>query len=312
MRKIKIALLAGGVSGEREVSLKTGGKIYDALDKSKYEIFQYDPKTDLKNFFTDACEKKFELVFPALHGQFGEDGRLQGMLDMIGAPYVFSGCFASALAMNKEKTKIIAGKIGLDISKHLILSQNNKIALNKIIEELSMPIVIKPINAGSSIGISIANDVKELKQGIEVAFQHDNEVMLEKFVKGRELTVAVLQNEQKTKALPVVEIVPKISKWFDYKAKYEIGGSEEMCPANIPDEIRNKAQDSAIRIFSAVGCKDWARADFIWSQTDDKIYFLEINTIPGMTQTSLAPQAAKAAGIEFSGLLDILINNNIK
>lgn len=310
--KIKIALLSGGISGEREVSLKTGGKIYSALDKNKYEIFQYDPKTDLKKFFNDACEKKFDLVFPALHGSYGEDGRLQGMLDMIGMPYVFSGCSASALAMNKHKTKIIAREAGLDIADYAILKQSDKINSEKIINKLSLPVVIKPIDSGSSVGMSIANKAEELERGINEAFKHSSEVMLEKFIKGRELTVAVLQSEQKTKALPVVEIIPKISQWFDYKAKYEVGGSEEICPADIPDEIKYKAQDCAIKIFSAIGCKDLARADFILSQNDGKLYFLEINTIPGMTQTSLAPQAAKAAGIEFGRLLDILINNNVK
>lgn len=312
MQKIKIALLSGGVSGEREVSLKTGGKIYGALDKSKYEIFQYDPKTDLKKFFNDACEKKFNLVFPALHGRFGEDGRLQGMLDLINMPYVFSGCSASALAMNKYKTKIIAQEAGLDIADYVILKQSDKINSKEIINKLSLPIVIKPIDSGSSVGMSIANKAKELERGISEAFKHSSEVMLEKFIKGRELTVAILQDEQKTKALPVVEIIPKVSQWFDYRAKYEIGGSDEVCPAEIPNEIKEKIQNSAIKIFAAIGCKDLARADFIWSQTDDKMYFLEINTIPGMTETSLAPQAAKAAGIEFGRLLDILVKNNYK
>lgn len=311
MQKIKIALLSGGVSGEREVSLKTGEKIYAALDKEKYEIFQYDPKNNLKDFFDDACEKKFDLVFPALHGQFGEDGRLQGMLDIIGMPYVFSGCTASALAMNKRIAKIIARETGLEIADCLILKQGFKNNFKEIIKKLSLPIVIKPVDSGSSVGMSIINN-NELEQRVAEAFKHSAEVMLEKFVKGRELTVAVLQNEQKTKALPVIEVIPKISKWFDYKAKYEIGGSEEVCPAEITDEIREKVQNYAIKIFKAIGCKDLARADFIWSQEDNKIYFLEINTIPGMTQTSLAPQAAKAAGIEFSQLLDILIKNNLK
>lgn len=310
--KIRIALLSGGASGEREVSLKTGGKIYSALDKSKYEIFQYDPKTDLKKFFNDACEKKFDLVFPALHGSFGEDGRLQGMLDMIGMPYVFSGCSSSALAMNKHKTKIIAREAGLDIADYAILKQNDKINSEEIINKLSLPVVIKPIDSGSSVGMSIANKAEELERGIVEAFKHSPETMLEKFIKGRELTVAVLQGEQKTKVLPVIEIIPKVSQWFDYKAKYEVGGSEEVCPARIPDEIKDKVQKYALKIFNSVECKDLARADFIWSQKDDKIYFLEINTIPGMTQTSLAPQAAEAAGIDFGTLLDILINNNIK
>jgi D-alanine-D-alanine ligase len=139
---------------------------------------------------------------------------------------------------------------------------------------------------------------------------------LEKFVKGRELTVAVMGVGAHSHALPVIEIIPKVSAWFDHQAKYEVGGSEEVCPAQIPDQIRDRVQADAVKIYNAIGCKDLARADFIWSETDDKLYFLEINTIPGMTATSLAPQAAKAAGMEFGEFLDKLIagaiNSNVQ
>ncbi|MDD4332856.1 MAG: D-alanine--D-alanine ligase [Patescibacteria group bacterium] len=311
MSKIKIALLSGGISGEREVSLKTGDKIYDALDKNKYEIFRYDPKTDLKQFFLDCLEKKFDVIFPALHGPFGEDGKLQGMLDWLNVPYVFSGCLAGALAMNKYKTKIIVKNKGVATAPDFVVNKNKKFDSDEIIKKLSLPIVIKPIELGSSVGMSIAKTKEELEDGIELGFQHDQSLILEKFVKGRELTVAVMGNNP-PQALPVVEIIPKVSGWFDYKAKYEIGGSEEVCPANIPDEIKNKIQKDAINAYEAIDCKDLARADFIWSEDDNQLYFLEINTIPGMTATSLAPQAAKAAGMEFGEFLDKLIEGNIK
>ncbi|MFH0923467.1 MAG: D-alanine--D-alanine ligase [Candidatus Falkowbacteria bacterium] len=310
MPKLKIALLSGGISGEREVSLKTGEQIFNALDKAKYKIFKYDPKIDLKRFFNDAINKRFDLVFPALHGPFGEDGKLQGMLGMINMPYVFSGCLASALAMDKYKTKIIAKSNGLTIAKDIILNkEENNYNINKIIKQLSFPLVVKPVELGSSVGASIANTAQELKKGIRTAFKCDSRVMLEQFIAGRELSVAVIGEEQKAKALPVIEIIPKISKWFDYKAKYEMGGSEEVCPAEIPNGVKNEIQKLAVKIFKAIGCKDLARADFIWSKKNNKIYFLEINTIPGMTQTSLAPQAAKAAGIEFGEFLDQLISS---
>ncbi|PIR13256.1 D-alanine--D-alanine ligase [Candidatus Falkowbacteria bacterium CG11_big_fil_rev_8_21_14_0_20_39_10] len=312
MAKLKIALLAGGVSGEREVSLKTGEKIYQALDKNKYEISRYDPKTDLKQFFSDAVDKKFDLVFPALHGPFGEDGKLQGMLDMIGMPYVFSGCLASALGMNKYKTKVLARDKGVESAEDLILVKGKNYDTNILISELGLPIVIKPIELGSSVGMSIAKTKEELEKGIKLAFKHDEEVLLEQFIKGRELTVAVMGAKYNPEALPVIEIIPKASEWFDYKAKYEPGASEEVCPAQIPDKVRDKAQDLAKKVYSAVGCKDLARVDFIWSKDDDKLYLLEINTIPGMTATSLAPQAAKAAGLEFPEFLDRLIEGNVK
>lgn len=310
MAKLKIALLSGGVSGEREISLRTGEMIYQALDKNKYDIFRYDPKIDLKQFFLDCLDKKFDLVFPALHGPFGEDGKIQGMLDILEMPYVFSGCLASALAMNKYKTKIIVQSRGVEVASDIIVKKNQDFDITKIINQLSLPIVIKPMELGSSVGISIAKNKEELEQGIKNGFKHDVSLILEKFIRGRELTVAVMGNNT-PKALPVIEIIPKVSGWFDYKAKYEVGGSVEVCPADIPDEIKNKIQADAIKVYEAIGCKDLARADFIWSDEDNKLYFLEINTIPGMTATSLAPQAAKANGMEFSQFLDKLIEGNL-
>jgi len=310
--KTKIALLSGGISGEREVSINTGNQIFEALDKEKYEVFRYDPKIDLKKFIVDALDKKFDLVFPALHGPFGEDGKLQGLLDILGVPYLFSSCLASALAMDKYKTKIIAEKIGLDVAPSLKINKNNRYNLEKITNELSFPIVIKPIELGSSVGIAIAKNEEELNEGIKNAFTYDNNILLEKFINGRELTVTIVQDEQNTKALPVIEIIPKISGWFDYKAKYEIGGSDEICPAKIPNKTKEKVQKLAKKIFIEIGCKDLARADFIWEEGSDIIYFLEINTIPGMTKTSLAPKAAKADGMEFGEFLDKLISNALK
>jgi D-alanine-D-alanine ligase len=319
MPKLKIALLAGGISGEREISLKTGEQIYKALDKDKYEITKYDPKTDLKRFFLDAMDKKFDLVFPALHGPFGEDGRLQGMLDMIGVPYVFSGCLASALAMDKEKSKLIAKSIGLAVAQDIILTKNEKIITKNIIKELSLPIFIKPADSGSSVGMSMAKNEKELEKGISKAFEHSAKIILERFIKGRELTVPIMGNPPSPrlrrtsppKALPVIEIIPKVSEWFDVRAKYEKGGTDEICPAKIPDNTRDEVQLLGVKIFNAIGCKDLARVDFIWDEKDNKLYFLEINTIPGMTETSLVPKAAKAAGMEFGEFLDGLIEGVI-
>lgn len=308
---IKIALLSGGISGEREVSLRTGEKIFEALDKKKYEVFRYDPKTDMEKFFTDASHKKFDLVFPALHGPYGEDGRLQGLLDILNIPYVFSGCLPSALAMDKHKAKIIAKTAGLETAEDLILNRNTQYNFDQIAERLSFPIVIKPAQSGSSVGMSIAENKNDLEKGIREAFSYDNLLILEKFIKGREFTVAVMGKDN-PEALPVIEIIPKVSKWFDHQAKYEVGGSDEICPAEIPDPLRDRLQEAALKVFRAVGCKDLARADFIWSEEDDKLYFLEINTIPGMTATSLAPKAAQAAGMDFPGFLEKLISYNIK
>ncbi|HBO17142.1 MAG: D-alanine-D-alanine ligase [Candidatus Moranbacteria bacterium GW2011_GWE2_35_2-] len=341
--KKRIAVIFGGRSGEHEVSLKSAYQVISALDKNKYEIIpvaitkvgywlvgekgrkylednlgQTGKQGGVKseNNFEDRNKfpEKFpsvDLVLPIMHGTFGEDGKLQGMLEMLGLPYVFSGVLASSLAMNKRKTKIIAKASGLKIAKDVIVIRGKKFNTEKIIAKLNFPIVIKPSELGSSVGTSLANAKEELENGIKEAFKYGEEVLLEQFVKGRELTVTVM-GDKSPKALPVIEIIPKISGWFDYRAKYETGGSEEVCPAEISEEILKKIQRYAVKVFKAVGCLDLARADFIWSAEDGKLYFLEINTIPGMTATSLAPQAAAAAGMEFSVFLDKLIEGAIR
>lgn len=259
----------------------------------------------------DTGGQKLDLVLPIVHGPYVEDGKLQGMLDMLGLPYVFSGSLASALAMNKKISKLVAKSVGVKIAKEIIINKNKKYNLDKIIAKLNLPIVIKPIELGSSVGINIAKTKEELDENIKKALEYGGEVMLEQFIKGRELTVAVFGNKS-PKALPVIEIIPKVSTFFDYKAKYQAGGSEEVCPAKIPDDIAKKVQRYAVKVFKAVGCADLSRADFIWDTESGKIYFLEINTIPGMTATSLAPQSAKAAGMEFSNFLDKLIGEALK
>ncbi|HLD34422.1 MAG: hypothetical protein A2259_01075 [Candidatus Moranbacteria bacterium RIFOXYA2_FULL_43_15] len=343
MKKLNLAVIFGGQSGEHEVSLRSANQVMNALDKEKYEIIpiaitkagrwivgdasrEYlennlakagqeggvetaPDNIENKNIFSGELPL-IDLVLPIVHGSYVEDGRLQGMLEMLGIPYVFSGTLPSALAMNKRKTKIIARSAGLKIAKDIVIAKNKKYNPEKIIAKLNLPIVIKPLELGSSVGTSLANSKEELEEGIKTALKYGDEVLLEQFIEGREFTVAVMGTKS-PKALPVIEIIPKVSGWFDYRAKYEAGGSEEICPAQIPDEIRKKVQNYAVKIFKAIGCRDLARADFIWSGVDNKLYFLEINTIPGMTATSLAPQSAKAAGMEFSKFLDKLINGAI-
>ena len=274
------------------------------MNKKKYEIFRYDPKTDLKKFIEATLDKEFDLVFPALHGPYGEDGTLQGMLEMLQVPYVFSGCLASALAMNKFKTKKIVENFGVKVARDLVIQKDQEYDIDRAMNYLRLPIVVKPVELGSSVGISIAKTKEELKKGIKKALKH-GEVLLEEFIGGRELTVAILGNRN-PEALPVIEIKPKSSEWFDYKAKYEVGASEEICPASISEELKDKVQEDALKAFRAIGCWDLARADFICNE-DDRLYFLEINTIPGMTATSLAPQAAKEHGLEFPKFLDELV-----
>ena len=335
--KIKLAVIFGGPSGEHDVSLKSTQKVVEALDKVKYDIFLVAITKDgrwlfggmaqkylLDSSFSDLLEtsesffdadilhrEKIDLAIVVGHGTFMEDGRIQAVLEMLQIPYLFSGVLASALAMNKEKSKIIAKSVGLKTAKSVIIKKGDKINFGKIKDKLSLPIFIKPNELGSSVGMTIAKTEEELQAGIIEAMKWGDEVLLEQFISGRELTVVVI-GRKKLKVLPVVEIIPQVSGWFNYEAKYEMGGSKEICPAQIPDEVAKKAQNYAKKIFQTIGCRDLARVDFIWNEAENKIYFLEINTIPGMTETSLAPQAAQVFGWSFGEFLDKLIATALK
>ncbi|KKT45223.1 MAG: D-alanine-D-alanine ligase [Parcubacteria group bacterium GW2011_GWA2_44_15] len=277
----------------------------------KLLVKKYQEKT-ITNFMEgEGSGQPIDLVIPLGHGTFMEDGRLQGILDSLHLPYIFSGCLASALAMNKNLTKIIAKNMGLTVAADLMVKRGDKINAAKIIKILSLPIVIKPNQAGSSVGVSIAKNIQELKNGIATALNLDKEALLEQFISGRELTCAIFGNSS-PRALPVAEIVPKVSGWFDYKAKYADQGSDEICPAKIPKTISQEIQKDSLTIFKALGCKDLARADFIWNQEDNKPYFLEINTIPGLTAQSLAPKIAKAAGLNFKSFIEKLIEQGME
>jgi len=311
MEKIKLALLSGGASQEREVSQKTGDIIFEALDKEKYEIFRYDPKEDLTKLFIDASTNKFDIVLPALHGTFGEDGSLQGMFDLLKVPYLFSGLLSSAISMNKYIAKLLVKPMGINVANDLLIKKNEKIDIRNIISILSLPIVVKPVEQGSSIGVSLVHTKEELENAIKNAMEHSHSALLESYVKGREFTVAVIGNDMPD-ALPVIEIIPKVSTWFDYNAKYEDNGADEICPAVIPDELKTALQEAAVSIYKKLSCRDLGRADFIVDSTTGLIYFIEMNTIPGMTKNSLLPKAAKEAGISFPSLLDRIIEDGLK
>ncbi len=298
MKKLRIALLSGGFSAEREVSIKTGEMIAKNLDRKKYQVFLFDPKDELENFIVLARRKKFEVVFPALHGTFGEDGTVQGVLELLGLPYVFSGVLASSLAIDKEMTKRILIQQGINMPKHEVFHIEKKEI------DFDIPAVVKPVRQGSSIGVTIVKDKRQLDSAIRDAFKYDSKIIAEEFIDGREITAAVLGNKNLI-ALPLIEIRPKVSFFFDYRAKYEIGGSKEICPAPISRALTKKIQDTAIKVHKILGCRGVTRSDFILK--GHKPYFLEINTIPGMTETSLVPQAAAKAKIPFPKLLDKLI-----
>ncbi len=302
--KIRVAVLAGGWSGEREVSLKSGKAVYAALNRERYDVTIYDPRDDLGILIKKQAEIDFAFIL--LHGKFGEDGRVQGMLDVLQSPFVGSGVLASAMAMNKRIAKDAFRGVGLRVAGEFILKQGESFSVDQLIETLGSSVVIKPVSEGSSIGISIAHGREEILQGLKKAFQYDGEVMVEEYLEGREITCCVLGN-QVLETLPVVEIVPDVSHvFFDYEAKYKPGATNEICPAPIAPSLAEEASFCAKKAHRALNCSVWSRSDMIIR--DETLYLLETNTIPGMTETSLFPLAAREAGMTLSDLLDRLIS----
>jgi D-alanine-D-alanine ligase len=304
MGKLRLALIAGGKSSEREVSLKSGAQVYQALDQDKYVIRRYDPLTDLGSLVREAPELDAALII--MHGRGGEDGSMQGLLDLLEIPYQGSGVLASALAMNKELSKMVYQQAGLQVAPALFFDRAQAPSPQEIQAALGLPVVIKPVNEGSSIGVSKAGTLESLKTGLEAAFALDNRVLVEQFIQGTEVTGGVLGNAN-LQALPLVEIIPATTyAFFDYEAKYQPGATEEICPARLDPELTRRAQACALTAHKALNCRGYSRTDMM--VRDGEIYVLETNTIPGMTATSLFPQGAKAAGIDFPALLDTLIN----
>ncbi len=304
MGKLRIALISGGRSREREVSIKSGDAVHGALDKDKYEVRRYDPSEDLLGLIQDVGH--IDLVLLLLHGKGGEDGSIQGLLDLLNLPYVGSGVLASALAMNKALSKELFRNAGLTVPREMILSQGEDVNLHGLFSSLGKPVVIKPIAEGSSIGLKICDTVEEAAEAIRDTFAMGQGVIVEEYVRGTEVSCPVLGNRN-PEALPVIEIIPREEhQFFSYTAKYEPGASQEICPARLPSDVYEKVQDCAIRAHCVLGCRHLSRTDMIVADRD--VYVLETNTIPGMTENSLFPLAARTAGISFPRLMDRLID----
>lgn len=303
-KKLQLALLAGGKSGERDVSLKGAEGVVKALDLNKYDVKRYDPATDMAKLANDAS--KIDVVFILLHGLFGEDGTVQGFLDLLDLPYQGSGVLGSAMAMDKDTAKTLYKVRGLPVPDWAMVSINDAEKTGPLVEKLGLPLVVKPVRQGSSLGMSIAHSPEDLAAAIRLAFDYDSEVMVESFVKGREITVGIIGNKELT-PLPLVEIIPGSEHpFFDYQAKYQPGATTEICPADFPDTIVKKAHDYAVTAHRALKLRGYSRTDMI-VDNQNNLWVLETNTIPGMTPTSLLPQAAAAAGMPFATLLDRLI-----
>jgi len=301
--RLKVALLAGGKSGEREVSLKGAEGVQQALDRNRYEVRRYDPAFDLAKLAAQADE--IDVAFILLHGRFGEDGTVQGFLDLLGIPYQGAGVLGSALAMDKHLAKVMYRQAGLPVPDWELVDPRRHDPAG-LVSRLGLPLVVKPLRQGSSLGMSIVDSLAELKIGLKKAFEFDDRVMVEKFVAGREITGGVLGNGDDLTALPLVEIIPDQQfRFFDYQAKYQPGASREVCPAELDEQTTQLAQSYALAAHRVLQLDVYSRTDMIVGA--DGIYLLETNTIPGMTPTSLLPQAAKAHGLDFPAFLDRLI-----
>lgn len=313
MRKIKICVLMGGRSPEYEVSLMTGRNVAENLDSRKYEVFpmMVDKKGSnldlkmIKKFFAGSPARG--VVFIAMHGPYGEDGTVQGLLELAGLPYTGSGVLASALGMNKIMFRKIMEQEKIPVPRYLILQKSGRSA--KVLQYFpKQPIFVKPYNQGSSVGASIVRKRSHLGKALKLAFSYSNPVLVEEYLNGLEVSVGILGNEN-PQALPVAGIVPK-NEFFDYEAKYTPGKSEEIVPARIPKSVARKVQETAVRVFKAVGARGFARVDMILQGRTPVV--LEINTIPGLTPVSILPKEAAVARISYSRLLDRIINLALK
>lgn len=301
--KMRVALLAGGKSGEREVSLAGAEGVLKALDKTRYQVRRYDPATDLARLADEAGQ--IDVAFILLHGPLGEDGSVQGFLDLLDIPYQGSGVLGSALAMDKDLAKQLYRQAGLRVPEWEMARRADLADPRRLLRSLAPPLVVKPVRQGSSLGMSIVDREEDLPAALEKAFAFDDEVMVEEFIAGRELTGGVLGNSELT-ALPLVEIIPGENfRFFDYQAKYQPGASREICPAELSPELSAEAQRCACLAHRVLRLRGYSRTDMILAPNG--LYVLETNTIPGMTPTSLLPQAAAAHGLSFPALLDRLI-----
>ena len=291
----------GGRSSEREISIKTGKQISQALRGEGYEVKEIDPAgalvKDLKDFQPD-------VVFIALHGKYGEDGTIQGLLELLGFPYTGPGVLSSALCMDKVIAKKVMCYEGIPTpSFQVITEQLDDGAMENLIKELGLPLVVKPSKQGSAIGVSIVRKTGELEKALTEALKYDQAVLVEEYIDGTELTAAVLGTNN-PRVLPLIEIVSE-TEFYDFTAKYSPGMSHHIIPARISPEAARKVEELALRTYRAMDCRQLSRVDFMLN-SEGEPFVLETNTIPGMTETSLFPESAKAAGISFTELVSLL------
>jgi len=298
---MKIGVLLGGNSAEREVSLASGKAISAACKELGHNVLDLDPEFDVRLLVSDLLT--VDLVFNGLHGGDGENGVIPGFLQSLGVKYTGSKTEASAICMDKRISKALVHRKDLLTPNWVSLANNDPLSS---VGDLVFPVVIKPNDQGSTIGLTVVKDESELDDAIELARKFANVVLIEEFIVGKEITVTVIGD----KAYPIVEIVPSHGL-YDYECKYNQGMTEYFCPANIDKDLTKAIQESALKIHKLLGCRHYSRADFRLDE-NGKAWFLELNTLPGMTETSLVPKAAKASGLSFPELIQTIINEALK
>jgi D-alanine-D-alanine ligase len=305
---VRVAVLRGGRSAEREVSLKSGAQVEKALRSRGHEVVGVDLDLNTWDLLRDG---HFNCVFNALHGRLGEDGTVQGMLELLGLPYTGSGVLASALCMDKARANAMMAAAGLQIPAFEELEIKQGVAadlVDRLVATYELPLVIKPVREGSTIGLTIAQDADQVASGLVLAARYDRRVMVQKFAVGTEITVGVLATPE-VQVLPTLEIVSD-NPVYDYDAKYSAGKSHHIIPARIPETARRDASEAARRAFIELGCAGMARVDIIVGPQGNP-WVLEVNTVPGLTELSLLPDAARAAGIAFDELCQRLVDHAV-
>jgi len=303
-----LAVLRGGRSAEREVSLRSGAQVAEAMRGRGHDVTEVDLDTRTWDVLRDGG---FECVFNALHGRLGEDGTVQGMFELLGLPYTGSSILASALCIDKSRAGKVMAAIGLDVPEFEELEIKEGVAadvVERLVSRFGLPVVVKPVREGSTIGLTIAKDADDVASGLVLAGRYDRRVLVQRFARGTEVTIGVLATPE-LQVLPTLEIVSD-NPVYDYDAKYTAGKSHHIIPARIPEAARAAAAEAASRAFTELGCSGMARVDII-VDTAGKPWVLEVNTVPGLTELSLLPDAARAAGIAFDELCQRLVDHAV-
>lgn len=306
----RVAVLKGGGSLERQVSLRSGARVQDALERLGHEVLALDVGAELVD---DLGAARPEVAFVALHGRDGEDGTVQELLEVMGIPYTGSGVSACIRAADKVLAKHAMRDRGLPTPDFYAFNETAFEALGAgralpaIEQRLAFPIVVKPARQGSALGIKFARTTADVPAALVSAFSYDRKVLLERYVAGRELAVSVLDEHGEPAALPVVEAVPEQESFYDFESRYEIGRTRFECPAQLKPAVTSRAQEVAVAAYRLLGCRGFARVDLMLERSSGELFVLEVNPIPGLTETSLLPQAAEAAGISFDSLIERIL-----